>query len=61
MNTSDACNMNNALTTEADIPGASLGNRDPEKFKIAELRFWLRCRDASGLSNLKTKANYIRQ
>ena len=24
--------------TEADIPGASLGNREPEKFKIAELR-----------------------
>ena len=25
--------------TEADIPEASLGGRDPEKFKIAELKF----------------------
>ena len=60
MNTSGACSMNNALT-EADIPGASLGNRDPQKFKIAELRFWPRCRGANGLSKLKTKADYIRQ
>ena len=60
MNTSGACSMNNVLT-EANIPGASLGNRDPEKFKIAELRFRLRCRGASGLSKMKTKADYIRQ
>ena len=42
--------------TEADIPGASLGGRDPEKFKVAELKFWLRCRGATGLTKLKTKA-----
>ena len=47
--------------TEADIPGASLGERDPEKFKIAELKFWLRCRGATGLTKLKTKADYVRQ
>ena len=56
MNTSGACSLNNALR-EADIPRSSLGNRDPEKFKIAELR----CRSASWLSKLKTKADYIRQ
>ena len=52
--------QSNALT-EADIPGASLGNREPEKFKITELRFWLQCRGAGGLSKLKTKADYVRQ
>jgi len=41
---------------EADIPGASLGERHPEKFKIAELKFWLRCRSATGPTKLKTKA-----
>ena len=50
----------NALT-EADIPRASLGNCKPEKFKIAEHRFWLQCRGADGLSKLKTKADYVRQ
>ena len=44
--------------TEADIPQAALGNRDPEALKVAELKFWLRCRGATGL---KTKANYVRQ
>ena len=33
--------------TKADIPGASLGaslgGRDSKKFKITELKFWLRC------------------
>ena len=38
--------QSNALT-EANIPGASLGNREPEKFKIMELRFWLQCRGAA--------------
>ena len=47
--------------TEADIPGAALGNRDPEALKVAELKFWLRCRGATGLSKLKTKADYVRQ
>ena len=45
--------------TKADIPGASLGNREPEKFKIAALRFWLQCQGAHQLSTLKTKANYV--
>ena len=40
---------------EADIPGASLEGRAPEALKIAELKFWLRCRGANGLSKLKTK------
>ena len=47
--------------TEADIPGASLEGRAPEaRLKIAELKFWLRCRGASGLSKLKTKSDYWR-
>ena len=50
--------MNSSLTVD-DIPGASLGNREPEKLKIAELRFWLQCRGARGLSKLKTKADYV--
>ena len=29
--------------TEADIPRAALGNRDPEALKVAELKFWLHC------------------
>ena len=51
--------MNSAKLTADDIPGASLGDREPEKFKIAELRFWLQCRGARGLSKLKTKADYV--
>ena len=47
--------------TEADISGASLGNRDPEALKVAELKFWLRRRGATGLSKLKTKADYVWQ
>ena len=47
--------------TEADIPGASLGDRNPEALKVAELKFWLRCRGATGLSKLKTKADCVRQ
>ena len=51
--------MDSAKLTADDIPGASLGDREPEKFKIAELRFWLQCRGARGLSKLKTKADYV--
>ena len=47
--------------TEVDIPGAALGNRDPEPLKVAELKFWLRCQRATRLSKLKTKADYVRQ
>ena len=46
---------------EADIPGAALGNHDSEALKVVELKFWLRCREATGLSKLKTKQDYIRQ
>jgi len=47
--------------TEADIPGASLEGWAPEALKIAELKFWLRCRHsgANGLSKLKTKSDYV--
>ena len=47
--------------TEADIPGASLGNRDPNTLKVVEFKFWLRCQGATGLSKLKTKADCVRQ
>ena len=47
--------------TEADIPGASLGERPPEALKIAELKFWLRCRGASGLAKLKTKIDFVQR
>ena len=46
---------------EADIPGAALENRDPEVLKVAELKLWLHFRGATGLSKLKTKADYVRQ
>ena len=46
--------------TKGDIPWASLGGRDPKKFKIAEVKFWLRCRGATGLTKLKTKADYVK-
>ena len=36
--------------TKVDIPGASLGEHNPEVFKVAELKFWLHCRRATGLS-----------
>ena len=51
--------MNSSKLSADDIPGASLGDREPEKFKIAELQFWLQCRGACGLSKLKTKADYV--
>ena len=63
-------NSNNCVVTihsmasnlmEADIPGASLGNRDPQTLKVVELKFWLRSRGATGLSKLKTKADCLRQ
>ena len=45
---------------EADISGASFGGRDSKKFKVAELKFWLRCRGATGLTKLKTKADCVK-
>ena len=49
------------MVTEVDIPGASLGIHGPETLKVAGLKFCLRCRGATGLSRLKTKAECIRQ
>lgn len=50
--------------TEVDIPGSSLGSHKPEALKFTELKFWLRnlcCRGVTGLSKLKTKADYVQQ
>ena len=43
--------------TADDVPEASLGDREPEKFKMAELRvcIWLQCRVARGLSKLRLR------
>ena len=45
--------------TEADIPGASLGERPSEALRIAELKVWLCCHGASGLAKLKTKSDFM--
>lgn len=34
------------LLSEDDIPGASLGGRDPGELGVAELKRWLQCRAA---------------
>ena len=36
-------NEHNFTLIKVDIPGVSLGNREPEKLNIAELQFWLQC------------------
>ena len=41
------CVTNSSCLRENDIPGASLGDRDPNSLKILELRHWLICRNAS--------------
>ena len=46
--------------TENDIPGASLLGRKPEKLKISELNFWLKCRRDAG-KGLKTKAELVKR
>ena len=38
---------NSSCLRENDIPGASHGDRDPNSLKIAELKRWLICRNAS--------------
>ena len=35
------------VVNENDIPGASLGGREPNSLKIPELKWWLICRNAS--------------
>ena len=42
---------------EVNIPLATLGNHNPEALKVAELKFWLHCRGATGLSKLKAKTD----
>ena len=42
--------MKSTKLTGNDVPEAPLGDREPEKFKMAELRVWLQCRVARGLS-----------
>jgi len=49
------------VLTEADIPGAFLEGRASEALKVAELKFWLCCRGAIGLSKLKTKNEYVQR
>ena len=38
---------NSSCLRENVIPGASLGDRDPNSLKIPELKRWLICRNAS--------------
>ena len=47
--------MKSTKLTADDVPEASLGDREPEKFKMAELRVWLQCRVARGLSKLRLR------
>ena len=49
--------MNDNLT-EADIPGASLEDRQPNQLTVTELKFWLRCREVK-VTKLKTKAELV--
>ena len=44
--------------TEDDIPGSSLGDREPCYLTNKELVFWLRCRGLQS-SKLKTKAALV--
>ena len=45
---------------EADIPGSSLGGRDPSNLKVDELKFWLKCR-GDPAKGLKTKAQLVKR
>ena len=38
---------NSSCLHKNGIPGASLGDRDPNSLKIVELKHWLICRNAS--------------
>ena len=40
-------NAAKAVLKENDIPAASLSGRDPNSLKIAELKWWMMCRNAS--------------
>ena len=41
------CVARSSCLRESDIPGASLGDRNPNSLKIPELKRWLICRNAS--------------
>ena len=45
--------------TEMNIAGGSLERRAPEALNMVELKFWLGCRGARGLSKLKKKNDYM--
>ena len=42
----DSKQLVNVNLTENDIPGASLGNREPNQLTVKQLKFWLSCRGA---------------
>ncbi|KAK3728939.1 hypothetical protein QZH41_016803, partial [Actinostola sp. cb2023] len=52
--------VSQSLLTENDIPGASLGRRNPSELKNDELKFWLKCRGDPG-KGLKTKAELVKR
>ena len=45
---------------EDDIPGSSLGGRNPSQLKNEELRFWLKCRKDPA-KGLRTKAQLVKR
>lgn len=49
-----------SFLTENDIPGASLGDRNPSQLKTEDLRFWLECRGDTA-KGLKTKAELVKR
>ena len=51
--------MKSTKLTADDVPEASLGDREPEKFKMVELRVWLQCRVASRAVEVETQADYV--
>ncbi|XP_031556748.1 uncharacterized protein LOC116293463, partial [Actinia tenebrosa] len=57
--TSNTTNFTDILT-ENDIPGASLEGRNITELKIADLRFWLKCR-GDPAKGLKTKAELLKR
>ena len=45
---------------ENDVPGSSLGGRNPSQLENDELRFWLKCRGDNG-KGLLTKAQLVKR
>ena len=44
--------------TEDDIPGSSLGDREPKDLSLTQLQFWLKCRGIQ-TTKLKRKAELV--